>query len=107
MIGKLRTLSFQFHVAYSELKKISSPCPGEPVQLTAREKDVLSLVAEGKSDSVIAEILDISHRAVRFHISNIFKKLDAYERTFATVKALRQGLILPSFLDAPVKDDSY
>ena len=54
--------------------------------------------AEGKSNSVIAEILGVSHATIRFHMNNIFKKLDANERTLATVKAIRQGLILPSYV---------
>ena len=52
--------------------------------------------AEGKSDAVIAEIIGISHATIRFHMNNIFRKLQANERTLATVKAIRQGLILPT-----------
>ncbi|MGA9267681.1 MAG: helix-turn-helix transcriptional regulator, partial [Rhodomicrobium sp.] len=59
---------------------------------------ILLWAAEGKSDSVIAEILGVSHATIRFHMNNIFKKLDANERTLATVKAIRQGLILPSYV---------
>jgi len=54
-------------------------------------------VSEGKSDWTIAEIIGISHATVRFHMNNIFKKLDANERTLATVKAIRRGLIFPSY----------
>ena len=43
--------------------------------LTPRERDVLSLMAEGRSNSAIAGILVISERAVEKHISNIFSKL--------------------------------
>ena len=68
------------------------------VHLTNREKEILLWVAEGKSDSIIADIIGVSHAAIRFHLNNIFKKLDANERTLATVKAIRQGLILPSYV---------
>jgi DNA-binding NarL/FixJ family response regulator len=43
--------------------------------LTARERDVLSLMAEGRSNSAIGEVLVISERAVEKHVSNIFSKL--------------------------------
>jgi DNA-binding NarL/FixJ family response regulator len=43
--------------------------------LTPRERDVLSLMAEGRSNGAIAGILVISERAVEKHISNIFSKL--------------------------------
>src|SRR3984957_6472023 len=44
--------------------------------LTARERDVLGLMAEGRSNGAIAEHLFVSERAVEKHISNIFSKLD-------------------------------
>src|SRR5215469_15471756 len=43
--------------------------------LTARERDVLALMAEGRSNSAIAGILVVSERAVEKHVSNIFSKL--------------------------------
>jgi DNA-binding CsgD family transcriptional regulator len=68
----------------------------EQVRLSAREKEILLWAAEGKSDAVIAEIIGVTHATIRFHMNNIFKKLQANERTLATVKAIRLGLILPS-----------
>ena len=38
----------------------------------------------------------LSHATIRFHMNNIFRKVQANERTLATVKAIRLGLILPS-----------
>lgn len=96
VLRKLQALASQFHLVFTDLEKKDRPAGG--VRLTSREKEILLWAAEGKSDSVIAEIIGVSHATVRFHMNNIFKKLDANERTLATVKAIRQGLILPSYI---------
>jgi DNA-binding CsgD family transcriptional regulator len=49
---------------------------------------------------VIADILMIKHSTVRFHIKNIFHKLEVNERTLAVVKAIKLGLITPTSADA-------
>ena len=46
-----------------------------PVDLTHRERDVLALMAEGRSNGAIAAVLVVSERAVEKHVSNIFSKL--------------------------------
>lgn len=100
VLSKIGTLAVQFHLVYTELEKkarSTTDVAGE-VQLTDREKEILLWAAEGKSNSVIAEIIGVSHSTIRFHMNNIFKKLNANERTLATVKAIRKGLILPSYL---------
>jgi len=100
LLHKIQALAFQFHLTFTELEKNDLP-PTEDlgeVYLTEREREIMSWAAEGKSDSVIAEILGVSHSTVRFHMNNVFKKLHANERTLATVKAIRHGLILPSFI---------
>jgi DNA-binding CsgD family transcriptional regulator len=99
LLSRIRALSYQFHLAYTELmRKEEGGAPREftQVRLTEREKEILLWAAEGKSDAVIAEIIGISHATIRFHMNNIFRKLQANERTLATVKAIRQGLILPT-----------
>jgi DNA-binding CsgD family transcriptional regulator len=99
LLSRLRALVMQFHLVFTELEIKDRPLKAErPVLLTAREKEILLWASEGKSDSVIADILGLSHATVRFHMGNIFKKLDANERTLATVKAIRRGLILPSYV---------
>ena len=61
--------------------------------LTPREKEVLQLMAEGKSNPEMAEELVISRSTVKFHVSSILSKLDATSRTEAVSKALREKLI--------------
>lgn len=60
--------------------------------LTVREKEVLSLIAEGRNNREIAEILVISEKTVKTHVSNILNKLHLDDRTQAAIYALRHGL---------------
>ena len=70
--------------------------PGEEVSaLTSREKEVLSLVAQGASDQEIAENLVISIHTVKSHMRNILSKLHLSHRHDAAQFALREGLIQP------------
>ena len=61
--------------------------------LTAREMDVLHLLAQGKTNKEIAATLVISERTVKFHISSILGKLGAGNRTEAVTTAAQRGLI--------------
>ena len=70
----------------------SSPLPGD--ELTAREVEVLRMLAEGISNRQMAERLEISTHTVKFHISSILDKLDASTRTEAVALGIRMGLIL-------------
>jgi DNA-binding CsgD family transcriptional regulator len=96
LLCTIRALSFQFHLAYTE-KEINQEVL-KNIHLTEREKEILLWASECKSDPVIAEIIGISYATVRFHMNNIFKKLHANERTLAVAKAIRYGLILPSYV---------
>ena len=60
--------------------------------LTAREIDVLRLVARGLNNRQIADVLSLSEATVRTHISRILGKLHLASRTQATLYALREGL---------------
>ncbi|MEX2430888.1 MAG: response regulator transcription factor, partial [Dehalococcoidia bacterium] len=64
--------------------------------LTAREVEVLRLVATGKSNRAVAEQLFISEKTVARHISNIFAKLDLPSRSAATAYAYEHGLLQTS-----------
>ena len=65
------------------------------VQLTQREVEVISWAAEGKSTWEIATILTCSERTVKFHISNLCRKLGAINRCQAISKAIVGGHIHP------------
>jgi DNA-binding CsgD family transcriptional regulator len=63
-----------------------------PLGLTARELDVLRLLAEGASNAAIARTLVISPKTASVHVSNILAKLDVTSRTQAAAVALQEGL---------------
>ena len=65
----------------------------EPVKLTKREIEVLSLVIEGHSSKEVADLLYVSKRTVDFHLANIYDKLEVTNRVQAFRRAVRLGLI--------------
>ena len=62
-------------------------------ELSDREREVLEWIAQGKSFSVIADILDISHDTVKTYAKRIYSKLGTSDRVGAVVKALKLGLV--------------
>jgi DNA-binding NarL/FixJ family response regulator len=74
----------------------STPVEGEADSyeaLTDREKQVLKLVAEGRSNKDVAEVLDISVKTAMSHREHIMQKLDLHSRTELIKFALRKGVI--------------
>jgi|AntRauTorckE5430_2_1112549.scaffolds.fasta_scaffold26349_1 DNA-binding NarL/FixJ family response regulator len=61
--------------------------------LTKREKEVLDLLCQGKSYRVIADDLFISPDTVRYHLKNIYKKLQVNSKYEAVIKALKDGMV--------------
>jgi DNA-binding NarL/FixJ family response regulator len=62
-------------------------------RLTAREREILGLMADGVGNRAIAEALFISENTVRNHVRNVLDKLQASTRTEAVVRAVRAGLV--------------
>ncbi len=71
----------------------SGPARGYPHGLTAREVEVLRRLADGKTNTEIAEELFVSVRTVERHVANIYAKVGARGRANATAYALTHGLI--------------
>jgi DNA-binding NarL/FixJ family response regulator len=64
-------------------------------QLTARELEVLELMARGRTNQEIAASLFLGERTVKTHVGNVFAKLDARDRAAAILLAIRAGLVDP------------
>ncbi|MER5769954.1 response regulator transcription factor [Streptomyces sp. NPDC001985] len=65
---------------------------GRGGSLTEREREVLGLIADGRSNREIARALVLSEKTVKTHVSNILMKLDLADRTQAALWAVRHGL---------------
>jgi DNA-binding NarL/FixJ family response regulator len=75
----------------------AEPQPREVRGLTRRELEILQLVSEGHSNAQLARMLWVTEQTVKFHLSNIYRKLDVANRTEASRWAQMNGL-----LQAPV-----
>ncbi|GCE19648.1 response regulator transcription factor [Dictyobacter kobayashii] len=61
--------------------------------LTARERELLILIAQGLVVKEIARLLKVSEKTVRNHISNIYHKLAIYDRSQLVIYAMKKGLV--------------
>jgi DNA-binding NarL/FixJ family response regulator len=88
------------------LKSVAAPRTAEAEsaarELTRRELEILRLVAEGHSNSQLARMLWVTEQTVKFHLSNIYRKLDVANRTEAGRWAQRNGLLSDERQEAEV-----
>ncbi|MEU0590691.1 MULTISPECIES: response regulator [Streptomyces] len=73
-------------------QEASGSGPGRAGSLTEREREVLGLIADGRSNREIARALILSEKTVKTHVSNILMKLDLADRTQAALWAVRHGV---------------
>ena len=64
-----------------------------PAELTAREREVLALLASGLANKQIAQRLGISEKTVKAHLTSVFARLEVTDRTQAALWAQRHGLV--------------
>jgi DNA-binding CsgD family transcriptional regulator len=93
-------LGFERLGAAPDLARLDAVAIGEavarPHRLTARELQVLRLVAAGKTNKAIAAELFLSEKTIDRHVSNIFTKLEVASRAAATARAYEYKLIRPN-----------
>jgi DNA-binding NarL/FixJ family response regulator len=98
VVGEAETLSEARRVMDVEAYVVAAAPPRDDEApaiepLTPRELDVLAALADGLSNKAIAARLGISEETVKFHLSAIFGKLGASNRTDAVRQALRRGIV--------------
>jgi DNA-binding NarL/FixJ family response regulator len=82
--------------ALSGRERVSPAADSSLEQLTNRERDVLALIAQGRSNKRIALELGISEKTVKTHVGHVLAKLGVTDRTQAALLAVRRGLVTTS-----------
>ncbi len=72
---------------------LNKPALWSKPKLTAKEREVISWAKDGKSYWETGQIMGVSERTIKFHLQNIYRKLDVTNRSQAVAKAMRIGLI--------------
>jgi DNA-binding NarL/FixJ family response regulator len=85
----------KFASSSATLKREAEPIAADHLPLTTREVEILQLVAAGATNSEVAQKLWVTEQTVKFHLRNIYRKLDVANRTEASHFAHVNGLVKP------------
>ena len=80
---------------FARLPAELAPAPSQLAALTARERDILLLVARGRSNAEIAAALFLSEATVKTHIGHVLAKLGLRDRVQAVILAYEAGIVVP------------
>jgi DNA-binding NarL/FixJ family response regulator len=91
--------AFYHSIFVADVRRVATSAHPAPrndaagAELTRREREILKLVAEGHSNAQLARMLWVTEQTVKFHLSNIYRKLDVANRTEASRWAQLNGLL--------------
>jgi two-component system, NarL family, response regulator NreC len=95
LVGAIALVSQGKRFIGSGLKYVSNESDDELSKLTAREKQVLQLIAQGRSNKEIAALLDLSVNTVSVHRANLMEKMNIHRTAELVLFAIRKGLVVP------------
>jgi DNA-binding CsgD family transcriptional regulator len=90
--GKVLSSADAYAIAKDALSRVEGRGAYSNDLLTPREREVLLLITDGKSDREIADALFVSRRTAATHVRNLFAKLDVHSRAEAATWAVRNGI---------------
>jgi DNA-binding NarL/FixJ family response regulator len=91
IVALRRVAAGERHVPVAVLRRLAALRAGPTI--TPKEREILSLIAEGRANKEIATLLAISEDTVKRHVSNILNKLEVNDRAQAVVEAIRRGIV--------------
>jgi DNA-binding NarL/FixJ family response regulator len=95
LVGAIKTVADGKRFIGSGLRYVSYDPEDEIKRLTAREKQVLQLIAQGKSNKEIAALLELSVNTVSVHRANLMDKMNIHRTAELVLFAIRKGLVAP------------
>ncbi len=95
LVGAIRSVADGKRFIGSGLKYVAQEQDDELKRLTAREKQVLQLIAQGKSNKDIARLLELSVNTVSVHRANLMEKMNIHRTAELVLFAIRKGLVSP------------
>lgn len=93
VVGRTESEATQEQTQHTSTNQMNNTTTTEKINLTARERQVLALIAEGMSNSDISKKLEVSVNTTKAHVCNILQKLGVSDRTQAAIKAFKDNII--------------